>query len=116
MQSFLIAWRFLLLISTFAFPQLLGILLYYRLTWAPWWLAAIVAALAPAGLFFWLARIILAAGLREAFPEGMRCGMPIVVAIMALYAGTIIHFTLGVVTQAVLAARRSTFHHEVHAN
>jgi hypothetical protein len=32
MQSLLAVWEFVLLISIFAFPQLLGILLYYRLT------------------------------------------------------------------------------------
>jgi hypothetical protein len=58
MQSFLIAWRFLVLPSTFAFPQLLGILLYFRLSRAPRWVAVIAGVIAPAIFFVWLAPIL----------------------------------------------------------
>jgi len=107
MQTLLAVWNFVLLAGIIAFPQLVGVLLYYRLTWAPRWVGAIVAALAPAVLFFWLARIILAAGLRKAFPNGMGCGMPVVFAIFVLFAGTAVQLVLGVITQMVLSRRRS---------
>ena len=94
----------MLLLNIIVFPQLLGILLYFRLGWAPRWLAAIAAALAPAAIFFWLAPILLFAGLREATPSG--CGMPALAALFLLFAGTIIQLVLGVFTQGFLSIRR----------
>jgi hypothetical protein len=102
MQSFLTAWRFLLLASIFVFPQLLGILLYFRLRWAPRWVAAIACALAPAILFVLLAPIVLFAGIRE----DATCGMPAFGAILMLYAGAIIHLGLGLFTQIIFIASR----------
>jgi hypothetical protein len=106
MQSFLVAWRFLLLISIFAFPQLLGILFYFRLSRAPRWVAAIVGTLAPVVLFIWLAPIFLFAGIREAYANGDRCGMPAMGALLVLFAGTTIQLVLGLFVQAALSARR----------
>jgi len=105
MQSLLIAYRFLLLISTFAFPQLLGILFYFRLSWAPRWVAAIAGAIVPAILFILLGPIFLFAGIREAYANGERCGMPALGALMLLFAGTIIQLVLGVFTQMILRRR-----------
>jgi heat shock protein HslJ len=102
----LIVLRFLMLISLFAFPQLFGILLYFRLRRTSRWLAVIAASLAPAILFFWLAQIFLFAGLREAYPNGMRCGTPLIGVLFGLLAGTVIQLVLGVITHAVLATRR----------
>ena len=106
MQSLLIAWRFLLLISTFAFPQLLGILLYFRLSRAPRWVAAIAGAIAPAILFVLLAPIFFFAGIREAYANGERCGMPAFGALMLLFAGTIIQLVFGLFTQLILRVSR----------
>ena len=106
MQSLLIAWRFLLLAGIFAFPQLLGILLYFRLSRAPRWVAAIVSALAPAVFFVFLAPIFLFAGVREAYARGEMCGMPAWGALLVLFAGTIIQLVLGMFTQVALSARR----------
>ena len=106
MQSLLIAWRVLSLVSIFAFPQLLGILLYFRLRWAPRWLATIVGILAPVVLFVLLAPIFLYAGAREAAARGEGCGMLAFGAFLMWAAGTLIELGLGVVTQIVLATRR----------
>ena len=106
MQSFLIAWRFLVLISTFAFPQLLGILLYFRLSRAPRWVAAIAGTIAPAIIFFWLAPLLFFAGLREAYAHGERCGMPVFGAVILLFAGTIIQLVFGVFSQMILRVNR----------
>ena len=106
MQSLLIAWRFLLLISIFAFPQLLGILLYFRLSRAPRWVAAIAGAIAPAILFVLLAPIFFFAGIREAYANGERCGMPAFGALMLLFAGTIIQLIFGLFTQLILRVSR----------
>ena len=106
MQSLLILWRLLFLASVVVFPQLLGILLYFRLSRAPRWVAAIVAALAPAVVFFWLDRIFMIAALRELYARGERCGMPAFGAVLLLFTGTAIQLLLGIITQAVLAAGR----------
>ena len=106
MQTLLIVWRTLLLASIVVFPQLLGILLYFRLRRAPRWLAFIAAALLPAIVFFWLAPIVLFAGVREAFARGDRCGLPLMAAAFFLLAGTIIQFGGGLFTQMVLSTRR----------
>jgi hypothetical protein len=106
MQSLLIMWRLLFLASIVVFPQLLGILLYFRLSRAPRWVAAIVAAVAPAVVFFWLDRIFLMVALREVYARGERCGMPAFGAILILFTGTAIQLVLGIITQAVLAASR----------
>jgi hypothetical protein len=106
MESFSIAWRLLLLASLFVFPQLLGVLLYFRMHRAPRWLAVIAAAIAPAVFFIFVAPIFLFAGLREASAGGPSCGMPAFGAILLLYAGATINLVLGVVMQAVLSAGR----------
>ena len=94
--------------SMFIFPQLLGILLYFRLKWAPRWVAAAVAILAPAVIFFFVLRIILFAGLREAYAQNdyNGCGMPALGVVMFLMFGTVVHLVLGVVTQLIVAATR----------
>ena len=102
MESFLVAWRFLLLASLFVFPQLLGILLYFRLTRAPRWVAAITCTLTPIILFVLLAPMYFFAGI----PENAGCGMPAFGAILILYAGTIIHLGLGLIIQLLLPRRR----------
>ena len=106
MESFLIVWRFLLLIGIFAFTQLLGILLYYRLSRAPRFVAVIAGILAPAVFFVLLAPIFLFAGIREASANGPTCGMPALGAMLILFAGTTIQLVLGLITQVVLSARR----------
>ncbi len=105
MQTLLDVWRFLLLGSIFVFPQLLGILLYFRLRRAPRWLAFIAAAVVPAIVFFWLAPIFLFA-VREAYPRGGGCGMPAMAAAFFLLAGTVMQLGAGLFTQVVLSARR----------
>ena len=96
------------LASAFIVPQLLGILLYFRLKCAPRWVAAIVAALAPAVIFFFVFRLILLADLREAYARGDNngCGMPVLGAVVLLFAGTVVHLVLGLVTQLTVAATR----------
>ena len=108
MDSFQIAWRLMELAGVFSFPHLVAILLYFRLRGVSRRLAAIVAALAPAVLFFWLAPIYFFAGVREAAARGELggCGMPGLAAAFFLYAGILIQLVLGIVTQMILARRR----------
>jgi hypothetical protein len=107
MESLLALWRLSLLVSIFAFPQLLGILLCFRLSRAPRWLAAIAGTLAPGVFFFWLAPLFLFAGLREAYARGeITCGMPALAALFFLFAGAIIQVFLSLIVQVVLFQRR----------
>jgi hypothetical protein len=107
MQSLVTAWRFLVLASVFAFPQLFGVLLYYRLKWAPGWVARTVAILAAAVVFYWLGAIFFFAGIRAASARGEAgCGMPALFAAFALLAGTVIQVVLGLVTHAVFRLRK----------
>ena len=106
METLLIVWRFLLLAGIFVFPQLLGVLLYFRLRRVPRWLAFIAAALVPAIVFFFLAPIYFFAGVREAYARGEGCGMPAMAATFFLLAGTVIQLGAGLFAQVVLATRR----------
>jgi|SRR5687767_695858 len=106
MQSLMRAWGFILLASVFVFPHLLGILLYYRLHWAPRWIARTAASLAPAVIFFWLAPILFFAGIREAAASGMNCGMPAVAAGIILLLATGVQLVLGPFIHVVLVAFR----------
>jgi len=106
MESLFVAWRLFLLASLIIFPQLLGILLYFRLRRAPRWFAVIVAALAPALVFFWLERIFMIAQLTKLYASGERCGMPLMGAVLLLFTGTAFHVVLGIIVQMVLWARR----------
>jgi hypothetical protein len=113
MQSFVVAWQLLLLLTIFAFPLLLAILLYFRLSRAPRLVATIATILAPAVFFVFLAPIHLFAGMSEAQARGASCGMPAMGAILLLYAGTALQLVLGLFTLAALSARRR---HQVSAN
>ena len=98
----------MLLGSILIFPQLLGILLYYRLSRAPRWIAVIAAALLPAIIFFWLAPMFLFAGIREAYardPSG--CGMPAAAAGIIFLFLTAIQLLVGVCVQMVAHSVRS---------
>jgi hypothetical protein len=106
METLLIVWRFLLLAAILVFPQLLGILLYFRLSRVPRWVAAIAAALAPAVFFFWFTRLLMIAAFRETYAHGEGCGMPAVAAGILLLAGTTIQLFGGIFTQMILSSRR----------
>lgn len=106
MESFVIAWRLFLLLTIFAFPLLLGLLLYYRLGGAPRWLAGMAVILAPAVFFVLLAPIYLFAGIRGAHASGESCGMPAFGAILLLYTGTALQLVMGVWMLAALTVRR----------
>jgi hypothetical protein len=91
----------------FAFPQLLGVLLYFRVSRVSRWLAVIAATLAPALFFFWLTRMLFMAQMREAYARGEVCGMPGLACAILLLAGTTIHLVVALITQlALLASRR----------
>jgi len=108
MQSTLIVWRWLLLICLFVFPQVLGVLLYFRLIRFSRWLAYILAVLIPAALFFYLAPSLFFAGLREAQLKGeVTCGMPAVAAGFLILLGTVAQVFVGLIVQLYLFRKQS---------
>ena len=106
MESLFVAWRLFLLATLIIFPQLLGILLFFRLRRAPRWFAAIVAALTPALVFFWLERIFMIAELTKLYASGENCGMPVMGAVLLLFTGTAFHVVLGFFVQMLLWVTR----------
>jgi hypothetical protein len=106
MESLLVVWRTALFISTFAFPQLFGVLLYFKLSRAPKWLAVVASTLAPSLIFLFLAPIFLFAGIREAQAAGpVTCGMPAFAAILILFTGIITEFFVSLIVQGLLRQR-----------
>ncbi|HEU4836515.1 MAG TPA: hypothetical protein VFS90_18940 [Pyrinomonadaceae bacterium] len=89
-------WGWLTFFSVLIFPQLLGVLLYLRLSRLPRWLARVIAMLAPAVVFFFLSRQFFLAGLREAQLRGevSGCGMPALAAGFIILLGTLLQLCI----------------------
>jgi len=102
----MVFWRLSLLFSTFALPQLLGVLLYFRLVRFSRWLAFALGLLAPAVLFFFLAPAYFVAGMREIDGGQPSCGMPAVAAAFMILSGTVAQLIVGLVVQLRLLRRR----------
>ena len=106
MESKLIVWRSVLLASLFVFPQLLGILLFLRLSRFPRWIGRVLGFLVPALSFFFLAPYFFFAGIREAALRGdVNCGMPAMAAAFMLLLGTGLHLIIALVVQLYLSKR-----------
>jgi hypothetical protein len=106
MESLLIFWRLLALGSMFVFPQLLGVLLYFRLVRRSRRLAFALGFLVPAVLFFFLAPLFFFAGFPEA--ESNRqggCGMASMAAALIVVAGTAAELIVSVPVQLYLFRR-----------
>ncbi len=96
----MLLWTLLLLFSTFALPQLLGVLLYFRLTRWPRWLALSLGILTPVILFLFLSPLFFFAGLREAAARGeVTCGLPAMAATFMVLAGTVVQFVVALIIQ-----------------
>ncbi len=109
MESLLPFWRLLLLTSTFVFPQLIGVLLYFRLGRRSRRLAFAVGVLVPAVLFFFLAPLFFLPGMREV-QESSGCGMPAMAAAFMILAGTAAELIVAVPLQLHLFRRNRSQH------
>ena len=99
-------WPFLSLFCTLAVPQLLGVLLYFRLIRFSKWLAFALGSIAPAVLFFGLAHSFFSASLREVAARGeVGCGMPGLAVAFMLLAGTALQLFVALIVQLVLLKR-----------
>ena len=106
MESLLIVWRLLLLLSLLVLPQLLGVLLYFRLARLPKWLARGLCVVGVASAFFFLSPIFFFAGLREAQLRGeVSCGMPAVAALFMVLIGTGFQLFIAAAIQLWLSRR-----------
>jgi hypothetical protein len=83
-------WVLLTLLSVMAIPQLLGVLLFFRLVRFSRWLAFILGTLAPPLVFFFLLARIASASFAEA-KEPMSCGMAAVAVGFMILMGTAVH-------------------------
>lgn len=106
MQDLLVFGRLFFFAWLLVFPQLLGVLLYFRLRRLPTWVARTLSAVAPAVTFIFVAPVFLFAGIREAQMRGERCGMPALAALMMLFAGTIFELIVGIVVQIFMRVRK----------
>lgn len=102
-------WTLVSLVSVFVLPQLLGVLLYFRLIRFSKWLAFALGVLAPGVLFFVLGPAFFFAGLREAAARGevISCGMPAVAAGFMLLLGTGVQLIVAFFVQFGLFVKRS---------
>ena len=101
-------WRLLLLASLLVFPQLLGLLLYFRVTRFSKWIGRVLGVLVPAVSFFFLAPHFFFAGMREAAERGdLNCGMPAMAAAFMLLLGTGVHFLAALVVQVFLSRKHT---------
>src|SRR5215475_4028444 len=103
MDSLVIVWRLLLLLSVFVFPQLFGVLLHSRLMRFPRWLRCVAGILGGVSTFFFLSPIFFFAGIREAQLRGeLNCGMPAMAATLMVLVGTSIQLCTAVIIHAWL--------------
>ena len=106
MKSLIMLWGLLLLISTFVFPQLIAVMLHFRLVQRSRWLAGVLGFLVPPVLFFFLAPHFFFAGVREAERNGpVPCGMPALAAAMMVLAGTVAQLIVSLPVQLYLFRR-----------
>lgn len=85
-------WALLTWVSVMAIPQLLGVLLFFRLTRYSRWLALLFGTLAPPLLFFSLVASITSASFRAAEAKGpVPCGNAAVAVGIIILLGTAIH-------------------------
>ena len=91
------------LFSLFAMPQLLGVLLYFRLGRLPRFLAFVLGVLVPTILFLYLGRIFFSAPLLEAAAKGeITCGGPVLSVAIVILTGTFVQFVAAFIIQLSL--------------
>lgn len=107
MEALFIFWRLLLLASTFVLPQLIGILLFFRLVRRSRWLASALGFLVPAVLFLYLAPRFFFPGGTEAQLDRNGCGMAALAAALMVLAGTAAELIVSLPIQLYLFRQHS---------
>ena len=100
-------WTLLSLASTFVLPQLLGVLLYFRLIRFSKWLAFVLGVLVPGFVFFYVAPAFFFAGIREVAARGeITCGTPAMAASFMVLLGTAFQFLVAFFVQLNFLIKR----------
>lgn len=95
--------------SVLVFPQLLGVLLFLRISRLKW-CAISVGVIAPPILFFLLSPIYLFADIRKAQAQGeiIACGTPALAASMLVFMGTGLEFFFALILHGAWCRIRAT--------
>jgi hypothetical protein len=104
METVQIIWNFTSLFSVFAVPQLLGVLIYFRLRRFRRGLAHVAGFLLTTASFICLSYLFFLYLPAKAHPEE-RCGLPLMGALFVTMAGTVITISLSLIIQAILKKR-----------
>ena len=107
METLQVIWNFTSLFSVFAVPQLLGVLIYFRLQRFRRGLAHVAGFLLTTGSFISLSYLFFLYLPAKAHPEE-RCGLPLMGALFVTMAGTVITVFFSVTIQLILRQRART--------
>lgn len=107
METFQIIWNFTSLFSVFAVPQLLGVLVYFRLRRFRKILAHIAGFLLTTTSFLCLSYLFFLYLPAKAHPEE-RCGLPLMGALFVTMGGFVITVFISLIIQLILRKRART--------
>ena len=107
MEALFIFWRLLLLASTFVLPQLIGVLLFFRLVRRSRWLAFACGFLVPAALFLYLAPLFFFPAGTETQLNPSGCSMAALAAALMVLAGTVAELIVSLPIQLYLFRQNS---------
>jgi hypothetical protein len=109
MQTLLAIGNLLSLLGMLAVPQLLGVLVYFRLRKHHDLLAHLIGILLPPIAFFYLSYVMLSASAREVQSQGVRvCGTAAGMMAIAMLTVTGAQLFLSLITQLMLHVRHRT--------
>ena len=104
MEAVQTIWNFLLLGAMLAFPQLLGILLFFLLKGRPHFLAHAISFVTPVLLSIFFIWMIFIYRYYQAHPDE-HCGMPLLGGLMLILVGGCLQLVFGAFAQAALHSR-----------
>lgn len=104
MEAVQTIWKFALLFSLLAFPQLLGVLLFFVLKGRPHFLAHAVSFLAPVLLSVFFIWMIFIYQFHQAHPDE-RCGLPVLGGLVIMLVAGCLQFVFGAFAQVALHSR-----------
>ncbi len=101
MEALQITWNLLTLFSIFAVPQLLGVLIYFRIRGFSRLLAHVVGFLLATTSYVYLAGLFLIYLPAKAHPEE-RCGLPLLGALYLVFLTTFVTIFASIIVQVIL--------------
>jgi hypothetical protein len=101
MEALSTIWNFLLLFGLIAFPQLLGVLVYFKLKPVHRWLGRIAGTLLPVIVFIGFSWMVFVYRYYKLHPDDS-CGGQLLGASLFVLMGAVLEIVLGVVAQVLL--------------